>query len=155
MLVAQSCPTLWDPMDYSPPGSSVHAIFQARILEGIVISSSRRSSQSRDQTQVSCIAGRFFTMWATRERLCRSSAYKEDQVKDEEYIGELYKHWEKLTMKIVESFYRDLKNKRVHELHNWPCYKQSLINIMSFISFPTLPIVHKQKPHLKLCMCYY
>ena len=58
-LVAQSCPTLWDPMDCSPPGSSVHGISQARILERVAI------SFSRDWTQVSCISGRFFTIWAT------------------------------------------------------------------------------------------
>ena len=67
VLVAQSCPTLCDPMDCSPPGSSVHEIFQARILEWVAISFSRGSSQPRDWTQVSCTAGRFFTDWATRE----------------------------------------------------------------------------------------
>ena len=54
-------------MDCSPPGSSVHGILQARILEWVAISFSRESSQPRNQTQVSCIAGRFFTNWATRE----------------------------------------------------------------------------------------
>ena len=58
MKVAQSCPAVCDPMDCSPPGSSVHGILQARILEWAAISSSRRSSQPRDQTQVSCVAGR-------------------------------------------------------------------------------------------------
>ena len=53
----------------SPPGSSVHGILQARILEWIAGPSSRRSSQSRDRTQVSRIAGRFFTSLATREVL--------------------------------------------------------------------------------------
>ena len=67
VLVAQSCPTLWDPMDCSPPGSSVHGIFHARILEWFAISFSRGSSQPRDQTWVSCTAGRFFTDGATRE----------------------------------------------------------------------------------------
>ena len=67
VLVAQLCPTLCDPMDCSLPGSSVHGILQGRILEWIAISFSRGSSQSRDRTQVSCIAGRFFTIWATRE----------------------------------------------------------------------------------------
>ena len=51
----------------SLPGSSVLGIFQARVLEWVVISFSRGSSQPRDQTQVSCIAGRRFTVWATRE----------------------------------------------------------------------------------------
>ena len=57
----QSCLTLCDPMDCSLSDSSVHEIFQARILEWVAISFSRGSSQPRDQTQVSCIAGRFFT----------------------------------------------------------------------------------------------
>ena len=65
--VAQSCPTFCDPMDCSLPGSSVHGIFQARVLEWVAIFFSRGSSQSRDQTQVSRIAGRSFTLWATRE----------------------------------------------------------------------------------------
>ena len=60
--VAQSCPTLCDPMDCSLPGSSVHGSFQARILEWVAISFSRRSSQPRDWTQVSRIAGRRFTV---------------------------------------------------------------------------------------------
>ena len=67
VLVAWSCPILWDPMEHSPPDSSVHGILQARILEWAAIPSSRRSSRPRDQTQVSCILGRFFTIWVTRE----------------------------------------------------------------------------------------
>ena len=54
-------------MDCSLPGSSIHRIFQARILEWVAISSSRGSSWPRDRTWVSCIAGRLFTVWATRE----------------------------------------------------------------------------------------
>ena len=54
-----------NPMDYSPPGSSVCGIIQARVLEWVAISFSRRSSRPRDWTWVSCIAGRFFTLWAT------------------------------------------------------------------------------------------
>ena len=65
--VAQSCPTLCDPMDCSLPGSSVPGILQARVLEWVAISFSRRSSQPRDGTRVSHIAGRRFTIWATRE----------------------------------------------------------------------------------------
>ena len=64
MLVAQSCVTLCNPVDCSPPGSSVHGILQARILEWVFIPFSRGSSWPRDQTQVSCIAGDFFTDWA-------------------------------------------------------------------------------------------
>ena len=54
-------------MDSSPPGSSVHGISQARILEWVAISFSRGSSWPRDRTQVSCIADGFFTIWASRE----------------------------------------------------------------------------------------
>jgi len=55
------------PMNCSLPGSSVHGIFQARILAGVAVPFSRGSSQPREGTQVSHIAGRFFTIWATRE----------------------------------------------------------------------------------------
>ena len=74
--VAQSCPTLCDPMDCSPPGSSIHGILQARILEWVAGPFSRGSSQPRDWTQVSHIAGRFFTIWATREALNMTSVVK-------------------------------------------------------------------------------
>ena len=67
VLVTQSCPTLCDPMDCSLPGSSVHGILQARILEWVAIPVSGGSSQPRDQTWVSCIAGKFFTIWVIRE----------------------------------------------------------------------------------------
>ena len=58
-----SHPTLWNPMDCSPPGSSVHRILQARILEWIAISFSSGSSQPRDRSLVSWIAGGFFTVF--------------------------------------------------------------------------------------------
>ena len=82
-LVAESSPTLFDPMDCSLPGSSVHGILQARILQWVAIPSSRGSSQPRDQTQVSCIAGRFFAIWATSQSLpqdflVQTSAYLRD-----------------------------------------------------------------------------
>ena len=67
LLVAQSCPTLWDPLDCNPPGSSVHGVLQARTLEWVAISSSRGPSQPRGQTQVSYSADRVFTIWSTRE----------------------------------------------------------------------------------------
>ena len=61
----QLCPTLCDPMDYTVPG-----ILQARILEWVAFPFSRESSQFRDQTQDSCIAGRCFTSWASRLNKC-------------------------------------------------------------------------------------
>ena len=65
--VAQSCLTLCNRMDCSLSGSSIHGIFQARMLELIAISFSRGSSWPRDRMRVSHIAGRRFTVWATRE----------------------------------------------------------------------------------------
>ena len=66
VLVAQSCLTLCDPVDCSPPGSSVHGILQARMLEWVAIPFSRASYRPRDQILVSHITGRFFTTGATR-----------------------------------------------------------------------------------------
>ena len=60
--IAKLCQTLCNPMDCSLPGSSVHGIFQARMLECVAISFSRGSSQPRDQTQVSRVAGGLFTL---------------------------------------------------------------------------------------------
>ena len=68
--VTQSWLTLCDSMHYSPLGSSVHGILQARILKWVAIPFCRGSSGPRDWTWVSYIAGRFFTMWAIREVLC-------------------------------------------------------------------------------------
>ena len=62
-------------MDCSPPGPSVHGIFQARVVEWVAISFSRVSSQPRGQTRVSCIASRRFTVWATRDVSCSEMYY--------------------------------------------------------------------------------
>ena len=75
VLVAQSCPALCDPTDCSPPGSTVHGILQAGILEWIAILFSRGSSQPKDRTWVSCIGARFFTFEATREVLPNVKKY--------------------------------------------------------------------------------
>ena len=64
--VTQSCPALCDPMDCSSTGSSVHGIFQVRIVEWVAIPFSGGSFWPRNWTQVSCIASGFFTIWATR-----------------------------------------------------------------------------------------
>ena len=73
-LITQSCLTLCNLMDCSPPGSSVHGILQARILERVAISFSRGSSGPRDQTRISCIAGVFFTAVPPGEPWCRIRA---------------------------------------------------------------------------------
>ena len=62
VLITRLYPILYDPMDCSPPGSSVHGILQARIPEWVAMSFSRRSSQPRVRTWVSHITGRFFTV---------------------------------------------------------------------------------------------
>ena len=67
--VTQSCSTVCDILDFTPPGSSVHGIFQARILERVAIPSSKGSSQPRDLTRVFCTAGRFFATEPPREPL--------------------------------------------------------------------------------------
>ena len=74
MKVPQSFLTLWDPMDYT-----VHSILQARILEWVAFPFSRGSSQPRDWTQASCIAGGFFTSWATWRGIiiCRQTGLSE------------------------------------------------------------------------------
>ena len=67
-LITRSCLTLCDPMDYRLPGSSVHEISQAKILEWVAIFFSSGSSQPRDWTHVSCIAGRFFLPQSHQEK---------------------------------------------------------------------------------------
>ena len=70
-VCAQLCPTLCDPMECSPPGSSVHKIFQTRILEWVAISSSSGLSRPRDQARISvslALAGEFCTTCATWKR---------------------------------------------------------------------------------------
>ena len=76
-LVIQSCLTLYNPMDFSLPGCSVHGILQLRILEWVAISFSRVSSPPRNQTWVSCLSHQFSTIWATREEInCEHSSEK-------------------------------------------------------------------------------
>ena len=70
-LVTQSCPTLCNSMDCSPPGSSVHGILQARILEWAAILFSRRSSPPRDQTPVSCIGRQILYLLSLQESMCQ------------------------------------------------------------------------------------
>ena len=78
--VPQSCLALWDPMDYT-----VHGILQVRILEWVAFPFSRGSSQPRDQTQASHIAGRFFTSWTIWEApyTYGHSSYQEEQASSE------------------------------------------------------------------------
>ena len=79
MKAAQLCLTLCDPMVYT-----VHEILQAITLEWVAFPFSRGSSQPRDRTQVSCIAGGFFTNWATREALVYTESVKKGKNKEME-----------------------------------------------------------------------
>ena len=72
VLAVQSCPTLCNPKNCSPAVSPVHGILRERTLDWVAVAFSRRSSQPRDQTWVSYITGRFFTIWATRETRAHS-----------------------------------------------------------------------------------
>ena len=105
--VAQSYPAVCNPMDCSLPGSSIHGIFQARVLEWVAISFSRGSSRPRDWTQVSRIAGRCFTVWATRKALKKAKEFHKsiyfwfigyatafDCVDHKKNCGKFWKRWE-------------------------------------------------------------
>ena len=96
VLATQLCPTLCDPTNCNPPGSSVHGILQAGILEWIVIPFSRGSSQPRDQTQVSHIAGRFFAIWATREAFHDWNSYMRYVSDKTRLLGLVENDWPKL-----------------------------------------------------------
>ena len=85
VLVTQSCLTLCGPMDYSPPGSSVYGILQARIPEWVAMPFSRVSSRPRDWTWVSGTVGRIFTIWATWEARKLGEGWK---VEDGRWRGE-------------------------------------------------------------------
>ena len=74
-VVTQLCPALYNPMDCRLPGSSVHGILQTRILEWLAIAFSRGSSGPRDWTWVSCIAGRFFTIWTRTANPFKKSVF--------------------------------------------------------------------------------
>ena len=78
MLVAQSCLTLCSPMDCSLLCSSIHQIFQARILGWVAISFSSGSSQPGDWTWVSCFVGRFFINWATTGSIRELNRWKNE-----------------------------------------------------------------------------
>ena len=94
--VLQSCLILCEPMDCRLPGSSVHGILQARILEWLAMPFSRGSTWPRDQTLVSHIAGRFFTIWATQETWYKP--YLELSVKQiqgkQDWVGQI-QEWKK------------------------------------------------------------
>ena len=118
--VAQSCPTLCDPMDCSLPGSSVQGIFQAIVLEWIAISFSRGPSQPRDRTQVSRIVDRHFTVWATRDTYVYVYVY-------------IYIYTQTMTGDfILEGFHIDIRKNFLYiwspildTMHSWKLYHKA------------------------------
>ena len=101
--VAQSCPTLCEPMDCSLPGFSIHGILQAGILEWVTISFSRGSSQPRDRTRVSRIGGRHFNLWATREDNPKERQYQRMSKECSNYCTiALISHASKVMLKILQ-----------------------------------------------------
>ena len=105
-VLNRSCPTLCNPMHCSPPDSLSMGILQAKILEWVAMPSSSESSPPRDQTHVSCIAGRFFTIWTTMEAsdvICSVS---------NQYLStKITCYWED-KIKLVPGSYLKVKNKR-------------------------------------------
>ena len=100
--VAQSCLTLCNPMDCSLPGFSIHGILQARIPKWVFISFFRRSSQPKDQTQVSHIAGRLFTIWTTREVTLLSKNTSKLQLHTEKLLLYIQLHIEKFLLSATQ-----------------------------------------------------
>ena len=92
---AQSCPTVCDPMDCRLPGSSVHGIFQERILQWVAISYSRGSSQPRNWTCVSCIGRRIFYQYATWDSLWKQN---QDTIPSERALS-----WRPVHAKLIEN----------------------------------------------------
>ena len=92
---------LCDPVDCSPPGSSIHGILQARILEWVAIFFSRGSSRPRDQTQVSRIAGRHFNLWATIKSWLKKK-YNIPKKTSNIYLQTVWKKYDKTLLKYIE-----------------------------------------------------
>ena len=124
--VAQSCLTLCNPINCSLPGSSIHGIFQARVLEWVAISFSRGSSQPRDWTQVSHIACRRFTIWATREAQLFTWHSIKGKTRRTEIIFSVLRGWggeKELSPKGLEGKFGVMKmfSVLIVEATAWPC----------------------------------
>ena len=100
-------------MDYSPPGSSVRGIFQARVLEWVAISFSRGSSQTRDRTQVSCIVGRCFYHLSPQMQIKITMRYsltpgRMAVIKRQTVKQPLVKMWENWILNLLVGMYNGL-----------------------------------------------
>ena len=133
VLVALSCPTLCNSMDNSLPGSSVDGILGQKILEWVAIPFSRESSWPRDQTWVSCIADRLFTIWVIRE--AQSKCYSYPQY----HIMKVYSHCFTLTYHIM-----------------WPYHKPSITHFLvngHLVDSPNFAITNNATTHFLRYMC--
>ena len=144
-------------MDYSPPGSSVHAILQARILEWVAIPFSRGSSWSRDQIQFSYNAGGFFTLWATREAqdaVNRSPYFRSYQARSRTYFtlrGDLQRWGSEPKCTLIPPLQSSLQNvhtafqfpvfhhRALCQLKTWKSHSESLLN--NNYSHYVLPVI--------------
>ena len=145
MKIAQSCPALCNSMDYT-----VHGILQARILEWVAFPFSRRSSQPRDQTQVSHIVGWFFTSWATREAqeypFSSVSSLPRNRTGVSCIAGRFFTNW---AMREAPKLCPTLL--RPHELYNLPGFSVhgiSKARILEWVAIPSsrgiFPTLHWQ-----------
>ena len=111
---SQSCPTLCNSMDYSPPGSSFHGISQARIQEWVAVSFSRGSSQPRDGTCISCIGRQVGYTWATWEAPNRIYAHwKLDRAWPQKYALSFTPYF-MLIILFFHPFFNHSKKKRIY-----------------------------------------
>ena len=105
MLVTQLCLTLCDPIDYTPPGSSVHRILQARILEWFAIPFSRESSWPRDGTCFCCVSwiGRYIHYhWTSWEAICDLRYVIKSHWIGTEHMATLYINWGVVSLWLVQ-----------------------------------------------------
>ena len=140
------CLTLYNPMNCSQPGSSVHGILQERILEWVAIPLFKGSFRPRDQTQISCTAGRFFTVWATREALPqykRKSSQKihNDDNNNRNNNNKKQQHWEISSSPVVRT------PLPLQATQVWPLVRELLIRSHTSTAQP------KFKEKKNLCEC--
>ena len=158
--------SLCDPMDYSPPGSSIHGILQARILEWVAILFSRGSSWIMVQTYISCIAGRFFAIWVISEAPLSSLS------KDKSWVLTLVSKIHLVTTPLFASFdfcvwifafsgfpapFRFLISSLDGKINTHPLLLTIIVDLswinfhsllhMSFVCFPPIPL------HNDTCLC--
>ena len=123
--------SLCDTMDGSPPGSSVHGIFQARILEWGASAFSRGSSRPRDWTQVSRIAGRFFTNWATRDENKKTTGGKVIKLKYQSYVLTNRKSEKKKT-EMESKIIKEKKKRILFRAEGWESFEGKAIGCTPF-----------------------